>query len=228
MTGSLAATTWPDAERSAADAVLAVPMGSTEQHGPHLPLSTDTDIALALARQLAEARPTVAVAPVLPYGASGEHQSFAGTLSIGHEALELTLVELCRSASATFARILLICAHGGNAEPLERAQRRLREEGRDVLVWSPSWSSDAHAGRAETSLMLALAPARVRPREASAGNVAPLAGLMPRLRTGGVRAVSPNGILGDPAGASAKEGRRLLRTAGERLVAMVDAWQQRP
>ena len=61
--------------------------GSTEQHGPHLPLSTDTDIALALADALAARRPDVVVAPALPYGASGEHAGFPGTLSIGHEAL---------------------------------------------------------------------------------------------------------------------------------------------
>ena len=206
--------------------MLAVPIGSTEQHGPHLPLSTDTDIAVALAGALAHARPTVAVAPALPYGSSGEHEGFAGTLSIGQEALELALVELCRSASATFERILLINAHGGNAEPLDRAQRRLRGEGRDVRAWAPSWAGDAHAGRTETSLMLALAPEHVRRDEAGAGNVAPVAELLPRLRAGGVRAVSPNGVLGDPAGASAEEGRELLRAASEELVAMVDAWER--
>jgi creatinine amidohydrolase len=226
MSGSLAAVTWPDAERRAADAVLAVPIGSTEQHGPHLPLSTDTAIAVALAGLLADARPIVAVAPALPYGASGEHAGFAGTLSIGREALELALVELCRSASATFKRILLLSAHGGNAEPLDRVQRRLRGEGRDVLAWAPSWGGDAHAGRTETSLMLALAPGQVRRDDASAGNVAPIAELLPRLRAGGVRAVSPNGVLGDPAGASADEGHELLHAASDALVAMVDAWER--
>ena len=78
MSAVLADLTWPDAERAAADAVLAVPMGSTEQHGPHLPLSTDTDIAVAIAGLLAQARPTVVVAPALPFGSSGEHEEFAG------------------------------------------------------------------------------------------------------------------------------------------------------
>jgi mycofactocin precursor peptide peptidase len=226
MSALLADVTWTDADRGAADALLAVPLGSTEQHGPHLPLSTDTDIAVALAGLLARARPTVAIAPALPYGSSGEHEDFAGTLSIGQEALELTLVELCRSASATFERILLISAHGGNAEAVDRAQRRLRGEGRDVLAWAPSWAGDAHAGRTETSLMLALAPEHVRRDEAGAGNVAPIARLLPLLRVGGVRAVSSNGVLGDPAGASALEGGRLLRAASQELVAMVDAWER--
>jgi mycofactocin system creatininase family protein len=227
MNASLADVTWIDAQRRAASTVLAVPIGSTEQHGPHLPLSTDTDIAAALAGLLAQARPSVAVAPALPYGSSGEHAGFAGTLSIGQEVLELAVVELCRSASATFRRLLLINAHGGNAEPLDRAQRRLRREGRDVRAWAPSWAGDAHAGRTETSLMLALAPEHVRRNEARAGNVAAIAELLPRLRAVGMRPVSPHGVLGDPAGASAGEGRELLRAAAEQLAAMVDAWDRR-
>jgi mycofactocin precursor peptide peptidase len=223
----LAVLTSPEAERRAPDAVLAVPLGSTEQHGPHLPLSTDTEIAVALADALARARPVVVTAPAVPYGASGEHEGFAGTLSIGQKALELALVELCRSASARFPRILLINAHGGNVEPLDRAHRRMLGEGRDVRAWAPSWAGDAHAGWTETSLMLALAPKRVRREEAVAGNIAPIAALLPQLRTRGVRAVSPNGVLGDPAGASAGEGHTLLRAAMEELVAMVDAWERR-
>ena len=101
MTGGLAGATWPEAERDMAGAVLAVPVGSTEQHGPHLPLSTDTDIAVALVERLAARRHDVVAAPAVAYGSSGEHAGFAGTLSIGREATELLLVELGRSASAT-------------------------------------------------------------------------------------------------------------------------------
>ena len=72
------------------------------------------------------------------------------------------LVELGRSATETFARVLFVCAHGGNAEPLAEAVARLRAEGRDVRAWSPRWSGDAHAGHLETSLMLAIAPERVQ------------------------------------------------------------------
>ncbi len=95
----LADLSWPEiGQRAAAGAVLAVPVGSTEQHGPHLPLSTDTDIAVALCDRLAAARPDVLVAPPVGYGASGEHAGFPGTLSIGLGALELLLIELGRSA----------------------------------------------------------------------------------------------------------------------------------
>jgi mycofactocin system creatininase family protein len=224
----LATLTSPEAgELAAGGALLAVPVGATEQHGPHLPLSTDTDLAVALCAQLAAARPGVLAAPPLAYGASGEHQDFPGTLSIGTEAVELLLVELGRSATRTFSRVLLVSAHGGNAGAVRRAERRLRAESRDVLAWLPAWAGDAHAGRAETSLELALAPDRVRPGRAEAGNTRPLAELMPGLRRSGVRAVSPNGVLGDPAGASAAEGAALLARLGADLLAAVGAWEAR-
>jgi mycofactocin precursor peptide peptidase len=204
--------------------LLVVPVGSTEQHGPHLPLSTDTDVAVALATRLAARVDGVLVAPPVPYGSSGEHAGFPGTLSIGAAATELVLVELGRSAvPATVARMLLLSAHGGNAEPVSAAVRLLRSEGRDVRAWSPRWDGDAHAGRTETSVQLALDPARVRPSTV-VGNTAPLAELLPALRAGGVRSVSPTGVLGDPTGASAAEGAALLDAATADLVAFVERW----
>jgi mycofactocin system creatininase family protein len=221
--GELCDLTWPEVA-ARGDVLLAVPVGSTEQHGPHLPLSTDTDVAVALAGRLADRRPDVLVAPAIPYSSSGEHDGFAGTLSIGAAATELLLVELGRSAlPATVRRMLLVSAHGGNAGPVTAAVRLLRSEGRDVRAWSPRWEGDAHAGRTETSVQLALDPARVRTARA-AGNAAPVAELLPALRAGGVRAVSPNGVLGDPAGASAAEGAALLDAAAAELAAFVARW----
>jgi mycofactocin precursor peptide peptidase len=216
--------TWPEVARYPAGTVLAVPLGSTEQHGPHLPLSTDTDVAVALCRRLAAVRSDVVVAPALPYGSSGEHAGFAGTLSIGQDALEHVLVELVRSATDTFGHVLLVSGHGGNAEPLRRAEARLRDEGRSVLAWLPQWTGDAHAGRAETSLQLALHPELVAYERAAAGNTRPLAQLLPELQRAGVRAVSGNGVLGDPAGASAVEGAALLDGLVAALCASVEAW----
>lgn len=221
----LADLTWPEAESAAGQTLLAVPVGATEQHGPHLPLGTDTEIAAGLAAGLSRERPHVVVAPAVAYGSSGEHSAFAGTLSIGQEATEQLLVELCRSAADTFRRTLLISAHGGNAGPVNRASARLLAEGHDVRAFFPSWSHDAHAGRMETSLMLALAPARVQLARAQPGVTAPLHELLPQLTVSGVREVSPNGVLGDPAGASAREGRSLLRRGIEALVSLTDAWE---
>ena len=221
----LAGLTWPEAgELGAAGAMLAVPVGATEQHGPHLPLSTDTDVAVALCARLARSRPDVAVAPAVAYGSSGEHQGFAGTLSIGQEALELLLVELGRSAALTFSRVLLVSAHGGNAAAVRRAEQRLRRESREVRAWLATWRGDAHAGRTETSLQLALAPGRVRLEHAEPGERRPIAELMPALRASSVRAVSANGVLGDPTGASAAEGAALLDDLLQDLLRTVEAW----
>jgi mycofactocin system creatininase family protein len=197
--------------------LLVVPLGATEQHGPHLPLGTDTMIAVALASGL-----DAVIAPALPFGSSGEHAGFPGTLSIGQAATEHVLVELGRST--TFSRLLFVSAHGGNARPLAAAVALLRSEGRDARAWSPRFGGDAHAGRTETSLMLALAPSLVR-SERERGAVEPLAELMPRLRAGGLRSVSPNGILGDPTGATAEEDHVLLAAAIEELRTMVSKWR---
>jgi mycofactocin system creatininase family protein len=220
----LAALTWQEVAECAGGSVLVVPLGSTEQHGPHLPFSVDTDIAVALCERLGQARAGVVLAPEIPYGSSGEHAGFSGTLSIGQEALERLLIELVRSADA-FAGVLLVSAHGGNAQPLRRAITRLRKEGRVVHAWSPSGSvDDSHAGRLETSVMLTLRPDAVRAERARPGNTRPLAEIMPTLLRSGVRAVSPSGILGDPTGASADEGRRILARWTNDLLAAFDAW----
>lgn len=222
--GQLAALPWSEVAAVAAGSILVVPLGSTEQHGPHLPLGTDSDVAVALASRLAAARPDVLLAPALPYGSAGEHAAFPGTLSIGAAALELVIVELVRSADA-FAAVVLVSGHGGNAAPLAAAVATLRAEGRQVLGWTPRVpGGDGHAGRTETSLLLALSPEIVRLDAAEPGDVRPLAAVMGDLRRGGVATVSPNGVLGDPTGASADEGRRLLDTLAADLIDTVEAW----
>ncbi|PXY24086.1 mycofactocin biosynthesis peptidyl-dipeptidase MftE [Prauserella flavalba] len=216
---ALSGLRWPEVPR----ALLAVPLGATEQHGPHLPLDTDTTVAEELARRLASQVPGVVVAPALPYGSSGEHAGFPGTLSIGQEALELVLVELARSADH-FAGVVFVNGHGGNLEPLRRAVRLLRSEGRRVLAWAPGGPpDDTHAGRTETSVLLHLRPGDVLP--GVPGNTSPLPALMDRLVSGGVRSVSENGVLGDPTGASAAEGEARLGAWTDALVTAVRDWQ---
>lgn len=217
--------TWPEVAERAADLLLVVPLGATEQHGPHLPLGTDTTVAVDLARRLAKARDDVVVAPAVPYGSSGEHAGFPGTLSIGAAVTELVIVELVRSADA-FAGVVLVSGHGGNAGPLRAAVALLAAEGRSVLPWEPRVSDgDAHAGRSETSMLLALAPGSVRRASAEPGERRPIHEILPELQAGGVAAVSPNGVLGDPTGAAAAEGTDLLDALAADLVAAVQAWK---
>jgi creatinine amidohydrolase len=218
MDRQLGARAWPEVGRAA----LLVPVGSTEQHGPHLPLDTDARVAAAVASRAA-AGTDLLVAPPVAYGASGEHEGFAGTVSIGHAALRMLLVELGRSAARWAGRLVFVNGHGGNVATLVDAVGLLRHEGRDAAWFACAPGGDAHAGRTETSLVLALAPALVR-AAAAAGNPAPLDALLPAMRAGGVAAVSPNGVLGDPAGASAGEGERLLAGMAGRLAVAVARW----
>ncbi len=218
----LAAARWPDVE-AAARRLLVVPVGSLEQHGPHLPLDTDTRIAVAVARRACAGRPGVALAPALGVGASGEHADFPGTLSIGTEALTACLVELGRHASRDWPALLLVNGHGGNATAVEAATARLRYEGRVAHAWHAGLpEGDAHAGRFETSVMLALDPGAVRLATAERGDTRPVGQIMPALRERGVRAVSGNGVLGDPAGASAAEGERFLVRLAQGLSEAMD------
>lgn len=223
MAPELAAATSPGLP---AGPTVLVPVGSTEQHGPHLPLDTDTVIAVGVATgaagALSERGRDVVVAPAIAYGSSGEHQDFAGTSSIGTGVLHDVVVELTRSMSTWAGRIVFVNAHGGNLTALRGAVAQLVHEGHEV-AWVPCATEevDLHAGRTETSLMLHLAPEKVRLDRAEAGNTGSLEELLPLMMAGGVKAVSPNGVLGDPAGASADEGAILLGSMVDDVVTFV-------
>jgi mycofactocin system creatininase family protein len=220
----------------AASPVVVIPVGSTEQHGPHLPLDTDTRIATAVAAEAVawltadapEDAPGYVVAPAVAYGASGEHEGFPGTVSIGTEALRHLLVEFGRSASGWARRLVFVNGHGGNVEALRDAVRLLRGEGRDA-AWCPCAvrGGDAHAGHTETSVLLHISPNEVRIEQTCPGNSAPLADLMPSLRAGGVAAVSEVGILGDPTTATADDGRRLFHEMVTGAAERMDRWSPR-
>ncbi|WP_082957549.1 mycofactocin biosynthesis peptidyl-dipeptidase MftE [Mycobacterium sp. E802] len=211
--------------------MLIVPIGSTEQHGPHLPLDTDTRIAAAVADAVVQRLDAAStgdwvVAPPVCYGASGEHEGFPGTVSIGTVALRSLLVEYGRSASSWAGQLVFVNGHGGNVEALAAAVPQLREEGRDA-GWVPcaAADADAHAGHTETSVLLHISPGLVVLDDVIPGNTAPLAELMPAMRSGGIAAVSEVGILGDPTTATAAEGGRIFAEMVEGCVGRMRRWQ---
>ncbi|AVM01557.1 mycofactocin biosynthesis peptidyl-dipeptidase MftE [Gordonia iterans] len=231
----LSSAVWPEIGGSAV--TLVVPLGSVEQHGPHLPLDTDTRIAGEVARRAVSALAAksadaeggraadVRLAPSMPYGASGEHEGFPGTVSIGTEALTSVLLELGRSACRWAVRLLFVNGHGGNGAAVLAAVGTLRAEGRDA-AWFPCAFPDAdpHAGFTETSVLLEISPNDVHMHAAEPGDVRPITDIIGELRSVGVAGVSPNGVLGDPTGATGAHGARLLDVAAARLATAVDRW----
>jgi creatinine amidohydrolase len=205
---------------------LLVPVGSLEQHGPHLPLDTDTRIAVAVCDELARRDDSTVVAPAIAIGASGEHQSFPGTLSIGQEGLELVVIELVRSADG-FDGVVLVNAHGGNRAALAVAVERLHAEARHVLVVSCGVpDGDAHAGHVETSLLLHLCPDAVDVTRAEAGDTRPWPQIREAVTRGGIAAVSASGVLGDPTSATAHDGAEFFTVMVEAAHAAVEGWRR--
>ncbi len=207
--------------------ILLLPIGSTEQHGPHLPLATDTLIAEEIAGRAVHRTDGLMIGPTISVSASGEHADFPGTLSIGAATTTAVLVELVRSADWA-AGVVLVNGHGGNHTAVADAVTTLTNEGRTVLGWWPSWPrrrdggpADLHAGRIETSMMLAIDPGLVRLELAVAGADSSIE----ELRTNGVRAISANGVLGDPHGASGGEGETFITAFVEDLVHQIERWR---
>jgi len=164
-------------------ATVVVPLGSIEQHGPHLPVMTDTAIVTELARRAAEvagAEIEVVVAPTLPYGFARHHVPFGGTISIDLTTYLEVLTSIGRSlADGGFGRIVFLNGHGGNDSAVRAVGDRLvHEEGLRVDVAGTSyWTCAAevlagvdpslgpvpgHAGGFETSCMMAVRPELIR------------------------------------------------------------------
>jgi mycofactocin system creatininase family protein len=204
---------------------LLIPLGSYEQHGPHLPPTVDTLVATAVtdgvaaAANLATGRTWWSVAPALGFGESGEHHGFPHTVSIPGDLLVTVLASLADSALETYDQVVFVNAHGGNLTALAKAGQWWRESQKPAY-WVPCMPGpahpgepphDAHAGHTETSLMLHLHPHMVAMDKAIPGTPTPVDKLMDDMTAGGVKAVSETGILGDPTTATAHFGERYLR-----------------
>lgn len=234
----LANLTWPDIKRKIRikNALLVIPTGSTEQHGPHLPLGTDTYLAQEVARGAAERVPrrlNVLLTPPLHFGYSTHHLDFPGTLSVTGTIFIQTCVELCLDAvKHGFRRILLLNGHGGNHAALQVAARSVRDSARALVVVANYWDfaagkiseiresgpgGMAHACEFETSLMLFLKPETVRMSRAIREIPSHQTQYISRdmFARGTVQVaenwsdVSKSGIWGDPTVATKEKGEKL-------------------
>lgn len=230
--------------------VAVLPVGATEQHGAHLALSVDTDLPQAvIARALPRLGPHVSalVLPALPFGKSTEHDHAPGTLTLSAATLLAVHDDLGAAvARAGVRRLLMFNGHGGNRALLEIAARDLRARhglttahcawddlvDTAAIVGPHEARNGLHAGDVETSAMLAAHPERVRPARARPGVSAHLLwaerfrrlGLAPgRARLGWLMTdLAPEGVSGDPTGASRNKGARLLDAAAEALAELLD------
>jgi len=227
-----------------ADAVLIQPIGSTEQHGPHLPLLVDSAVGPAVLagamERLGDAVPALALPP-LYYGKSNEHLDFAGTISLEAGTLLAVLMEVAASLHrAGFRRLVLLNAHGGNRQVVEIAARDIHVRHPEmwvfpIFIWgTPSHTGpheggglDLHAGDDETSLMLAIMPEAVRTDAAVTEH--PPAVLMEGFPDGGIpfawssRDLTASGVVGDARAASAAKGRQILESLAARLAQEIRA-----
>jgi len=232
---ALATATWEEIATAlgAGRRTAVVPLGATEQHGPHLPAATDTWIAAALAERFCARVPEALALPPLPFGCSAEHAAFPGTLTLRWETLSAVLADLVASlARQGFERVLIFSAHGGNDALLRAAAPALHAAGRPARIvvcagldalarrWQAASAahgidaaaSGQHAGEFETSIMLGLRPQAVRRRRLRRG--ARDAGGDPQsVFYPDLRAVAPSGVVGDPR-----------RAAAPRAAAYLDVW----
>jgi creatinine amidohydrolase len=234
---ALASLAWPEiaAMRETGQTTLLLPVGATEQHGPHLPCDTDTVIAEAVCA-VASALTGTPVLPALSYGVSlGHTEKWPGTFSVFHETLIAAVREIAGWAAATgFTRLLLVNGHCGNDAALRVAVDRIRFDFageffaavRHTYSLTPSiaaaFTADAadwHANRAETELMLVLAPDRVHLDRLASSDDPDRTGscVFPHL----VAHTSTNGVTGAPSTADPSRGLPLLREMGEVLAEIV-------
>ncbi|MEY4165423.1 MAG: hypothetical protein RL419_1265 [Actinomycetota bacterium] len=197
--------------------IAVVPIGSWEQHGPHLPLNTDTIIAETLVSRALDiiGDERLLELPAINYSASDEHHGFAGTSSVGDITAERTFTLIARSLrenSPNLCGVVFVNGHGGNVPSMQSSSSALAHHGVPHHFWSPSMESDGdlHAGHVETSVILAINSMYVRTDLRTAGVIGDARHLITEMREHGVQHVSPNGVVGDASSANESYGNDVL------------------
>ena len=245
--------TWPDIRTALDDGYTSVVIacGAVEQHGPHLPLFLDAEHGTALAKGIARRLGNALVAPTIRIGCSEEHLDFPGTISLQHSTFEAVCRDYCTSlARHGFRQIYLVPSHGGNFKPLAEMSERLQgavgpeiriEAFTDMLAVIKLWKQvveeeggraeyvGGHADVAESSIMLALHPELVKQEAAAPGYVGTLTSShFKRINEEGIEAISPNGILGNPAGMSESIGKKCIEAYVNTVVSYFRKKTHRP
>jgi creatinine amidohydrolase/Fe(II)-dependent formamide hydrolase-like protein len=235
--------TWQEAKQRLTEVDIALlPVGSTEQHGPHLPLDTDAFDALYLASAVSAAmdRPRPLVLPLIPYGVSYHHMEFSGTISIGNETLTRLVYDVGMSvARHGIRKLVIVNGHGGNSPALQNSAQMINRDARiftcvdtgetsdvDVgrIIETPN---DVHAGELETSTALAARPHLVR-MDRSRKSVPRFSSRYLNFSTSRsvewytqTERISRTGVLGDPTRATPEKGERLWQIMVDHLVRFV-------
>jgi creatinine amidohydrolase/Fe(II)-dependent formamide hydrolase-like protein len=236
--------TWPEAQARFKEVDIALlPVGSMEQHGPHLPLDTDAFDAYYLALQVAQScsEPMPLVLPPIPYGVSYHHEDFSGTIKVSPQGLSQFVYEIGMSAAKNgVTKLVIINGHGGNIPALQFAAQMINRDANiftcvetgetsenDILslIETPN---DVHAGEIETSTTLAIRPHMVRRNK--------MRKFIPRFSSrylnfstrrsvewnARIAKISPSGVLGDPTRASKEKGKKIWSIMIRHLVEFVE------
>jgi creatinine amidohydrolase len=232
---------WVDIQEALArgSSTVVFAVGSNEQHGPHLPTSTDSLIGEALANRVAGKLGNVLQAPSINVGCSEHHMALPGTISLKPETLKDLIRDYCVSlAKHGFKNIIILPSHGGNFDAVLEVVNELNQtlEGVNVVAYTdlkgllrflaefssrngiPANESGSHAGESETSMVLALRKDLVNMERAEQGFIGSFEDKIDLVWSQGIKALSENGVIGDPRKAEAGKGEEYLELWANRMV----------
>jgi creatinine amidohydrolase len=237
---SLVHLTWTEIrDLNKQQGVVLLPVGAIEQHGPHLPVTTDTLLVTNMLKRAMQLIPLNVPAwrlPAVSYGKSNEHQNFPGTISLSSDTLTAILKDIAASLlRAGFRRLAFVNGHGGNSALLELVARDIRADtGLMVFCIQPSFWLEPpfkiseqekrfgiHAGELETSLILAMQPAFVRMDKRSKHYPEPHFHVSGSTVAWLTSDWSESGVFGDATIATAEKGQALLEHGSERLAKLI-------